>query len=129
MQTTVSMIGSNASSRPYTSLSCIQPSTPTSGENANASPTESAVACAPCGLCAASSTIVGLRRTTSSRPGELTAANARRTRSASTCFSSFAPTKASTAASAVTALRAWCSPCNGTNTSSYSPASPRSVSS
>ena len=40
-------------------------------------------ACAPCGLWAASSRIVGLRRITSSRPGEVTSANASLTRSAS----------------------------------------------
>ena len=73
------------------------------------------------GLCEASMIIVGLRLTTSSRPGEVTFANASRTRSASSAASppSLAtPAKASTAASAQAALPAWCAPNNGRKMSS-----------
>ena len=55
------MTGSNASRSRTTSLSFMQPSTPISGWNANASVTVAAVASAPCGLCAASTMTVGLR--------------------------------------------------------------------
>ena len=88
-----------------------------SGLNANESSSAAATACAPCGLWAASSTIVGLRRITSSRPGEVTSREGaadqllveRRGR----------PTKASTAASATAAFCAWWAPYSGRNTSSY----------
>ena len=56
-------------SRPRASLSAITAITPTSGLNAKASVIAAAVARAPCGLWAASSTTVGDRRTTSIRPG------------------------------------------------------------
>ena len=48
-----------------------------SGSNAKESSSAAAAASAPCGLWAASSTIVGLRRMTSSRPGEVTSAKRR----------------------------------------------------
>ena len=76
-----------------------------------------ASASAPCGLWAASTMIVGLRRTTSSRPGDVAVANPARTRSASS--GPTPPSSASTAARARTALCAWCSPNSGRNTSSY----------
>ena len=66
--------GSSSPRNPSTSLSAITPTTPTSGSNVNESRIASTSAAAPCGLCAASSRIVGPRRTTSSRPGEVTAA-------------------------------------------------------
>ncbi|CAM5512871.1 hypothetical protein SVIOM74S_06104 [Streptomyces violarus] len=83
--------------------------------NWKASPMASAAARAPAGLWAASSTTVGERRTTSSRPGEATAANALRTMSRSSCSARCAPTpkNASTVASATAALCAWCAPCSG----------------
>ena len=71
VQTTCASTGSKAPSRPSWSLSAITPRTPISGSNANESPIASTTASAPCGLWAASSTIVGLRRITSSRPGEV----------------------------------------------------------
>ena len=55
--------------------------------------------------------IVGLRRTTSSRPGDVAVANPARTRSASS--GPTPPSSASTAASARAALCAWCSPKSG----------------
>ena len=57
---------------PSTSLSAITATTPTSRRNANSSCSAATVAAIPCGLCAASSRIVGAVRTRSSRPGELT---------------------------------------------------------
>ena len=74
MTTTWVSAGSNASSSPRTSLSAITPITPTSGLRSKASSSVATTAAAPCGLCAASSSTVGDRRTTSSRPGTVTAA-------------------------------------------------------
>ena len=133
MTTTSASTGSKASSMPRTSLSAIAANTPTSRVKPKASPTASAVAAgagrvvrrvehAPSASC----------RTTSSRPGEVTPANAgphqvdverpalgvRRRRGTPR------PPPARTAA-----LCAWCAPCSGRKTSSYSPASPRSVTS
>ena len=71
-----SSIGSSASRMPSASLSASTPTTPTSRVKVNASCTASARTAAPAGLCAASTRTVGLRRTTSSRPGESTPANA-----------------------------------------------------
>ena len=72
VQTTWARCGSNAASTPSWSLSAITPITPiervrtrTSRRARRPRPR------APCGLWAASSTIVGLRRITSSRPGEV----------------------------------------------------------
>lgn len=95
-----------------------------------ASVTASAVTCAPAGLCAASRTTVGLRRTTSIRPGEVTEAKALRTVSRSSSRDCCAPTpkKASTAASATAALCAMWAPYSGRKMPSYSPPTPRSVS-
>ena len=106
VHTRCSRYGSKAASRPSWSLSSITPITPTSGLNENESSSAAAAASAPCGLCAASSRIVGLRRMISSRPGEVTSANAARTRSSS---SSPLP-NASTAASATAAFCAWWAP-------------------
>src|SRR4051794_3547751 len=126
VQTTVSMIGSKASRRPYTSLSFMQPRTPMSGWNWNASETVAAVAWAPCGLWAASTMMVGLVRTTSIRPGLVTFSNPAWSSSVVTRPSvcGLAPSRASTAATAVAALCAWYSPCRGMNSSSYSPPRP-----
>ena len=88
-------------------MSAITPITPMSGENWNESSSASATARAPWGLWAASSTIVGLRRMISSRPGEVTSANAAATSSAS---SGSLPVKASTAVSATAAFCAWWAP-------------------
>ena len=85
----------------------------------------STVAVIPAGLCAASTSTVGLVRTRSSRPGERTAANAARTVSCSIGpVAAPAPRNASTAASAVTAFCAWCAPNSGRKTSWYSPPRP-----
>src|SRR5690349_22009559 len=97
VQTTAASTGSSAASTPSWSLSPITPTTPMRGFSRNESSMASAVAAAPCGLCAASSRIVGLRRITSSRPGEVTSANASLTSSSS---SGSCPRNASTAASA-----------------------------
>ncbi len=115
MITTSAKIGSNASSSPRTFLSPLAPTTPISRLKSKASPTASAVTRAPAGLCAASSTTVGDRRTTSMRPGEETAAKALRTVSMSSGSARTAPTpkNASTAASATAALCAWWAPCSG----------------
>ena len=121
MQMRCSRCGSKASSTPSASLSPITPITPISGEKVKESSIAAAVAAAPWGLWAASSTIVGLRRMISSRPGEVTSAKAARTRSAS---SGSSPAKASTAASATAAFCAWCAPYSGRKTSSYRPRRP-----
>ena len=93
---------------PGTSLSRLAAKTPVRWVKVNASSIAAAVAAMPAGLCAASRMIVGLRLTTSSRPGELTMANASRTRSSSSAAaSSVTPANASTAASAQAALPAW----------------------
>ena len=115
VQITWARRGSSAASRPSASLSSITPTTPISGAKVNESSSAWARASAPWGLWAASSTIVGLRRTTSSRAGEVTPAKASRTRSAS---SGWSPAKASTAASARAAFWAWWAPWSGRKTSS-----------
>ncbi len=109
----------------------LAPTTPISRLKPNASVTASAAARAPPGLWAASSTTDGLRRTTSIRPGESTAAKAERITSMSSvrACSEPIPKNASTAASATAALCAWCAPYSGRKMSGYSPPSPRSVSS
>src|SRR5512144_2437823 len=125
VMTTSASTGSRASSTPRTSLSASIATTPTRRVNANASDNAAARAPAPAGLCAASSSTVGLERTTSSRPGDVTRAKAARTTSpSSSCRPP--PTNASTAARASVAFCAWCAPCSGRNTSSYPPVSPRS---
>lgn len=80
-----------------------------SREKPKASLTPSAVARAPCGLCAASRSTVGEERTISSHFGEATWANAVRTVSGSRvlAWSAPIPKKASTAARATAALCAW----------------------
>ncbi len=115
MTTTSAKTGSKASSSPRTFLSPLAPTTPMSRLNWKASPTASAATLAPAGLCAASRTTVGERRTTSIRPGEATEAKARRTVSTSSGSGRWAPTpkNASTAASATAALWAWWAPCSG----------------
>ena len=86
----------------------------------NASVIASIAAAIPAGLCAASTIVTGLRRTTSSRPGDVTDANASRTQvssngmgAAPATLSSPAPANASTAASAHAAFPAWCAPNSG----------------
>ena len=123
MITTWFMISSKTVSRPRASLSAITATTPISGVKPNASVIAAAAARAPCGLCAASSTTVGERRTTSSRPGNRTWANPSRTTSG---LSAFRPRKASTAASACAALAAWWAPCSGRKMSSTGPSAPLS---
>ncbi|CAM5676160.1 hypothetical protein SVIOM342S_07196 [Streptomyces violaceorubidus] len=83
MTTTSAKTGSKASRSPRTFLSPLAPTTPMRRLNWKASPTASAVTRAPAGLCAASRTTVGERRTTSIRPGEATEAKALRTVSTS----------------------------------------------
>ena len=68
---------------PCASLSPSTATTATRRRKSNASDSACTVAVMPCGLCAASSRIVGAERTASSRPGERTAANAARTSSTS----------------------------------------------
>ena len=68
---------------PRASLSARMAMTPTSRSKPKNSWTASASARAPAGLCAASTSTVGLRRTTSSRPGEVTPAKPASTRSMS----------------------------------------------
>ena len=73
----------------------------------NASVTAATLAAMPAGLWAESAITTGLRRTTSSRPGEVIAANASRTKSPlSAPASGPAPPNASTAASAQAAFAA-----------------------
>ncbi|CAM5446216.1 hypothetical protein STANM309S_03025 [Streptomyces tanashiensis] len=107
--TTSAKIGSKASRRPLASLSPLVETTPMSREKPKASLMPSAIARAPCGLCAASRRTVGEERTISRRPGEATWAKARRTVSMSRVLACSAPIpkKASTAASATAALCAW----------------------
>ena len=113
---------------PVTSLSASTATTATSRLKANSSCSGVTVAAMPCGLCAASSRIVGDVRTRSSRPGEVAAANPSRTTSGSSWrVLAPAPRNASTAASATAAFCAWWAPCSGMNTSSYTPPRPCSV--
>src|SRR5664280_1156248 len=114
--TTVCSTGSSAAKTPATSLSASMPTTPTSRSKANASTKVATSAAAPAGLCAASSTTVGLVRTVSSRPGDTTAAIPARTASSARSPRP-PPRKASTAASAPAALLAMCAPCSGRKTS------------
>ena len=120
MTTTSAKTGSKASSSPRTSLSPLAPTTPTSRLKPNASPTASAAARAPAGLCAASSTTVGAAAhdLQPARRGD------RRRRPCGRCRrragrACWAPTpkNASTAASATAALCAWWAPCSGRKTS------------
>ena len=74
---------------------------------AKASVIAAAAARAPCGLCAASSTTAGERRTSSNLPGKRTWANPSRTTSGCSALS---PRNASAAASAWAAFAAWCAP-------------------
>ena len=68
--TTCARCGSNAASTPsYVLVGHHADRRRSAGENAKESSSAAAAASAPCGLCAASSTIVGLRRMISSRPG------------------------------------------------------------
>src|SRR5690606_26488715 len=90
--------------------------TPTRRWKVNDSRTASAMAATPAGLWAASTSTVGLRRTTSRRPGEVTSAKAALTTSWSSGCSP-PPTNASTAAIARAALCAWNPPKTGRNTS------------
>src|SRR5579871_5965598 len=113
--TTMSVSSGSSSARmPGTSLSPLAANTPVRRAKLNASSTPATVAAIPAGLCAASMMMVGLRLTTSRRPGELAFANDSRTRSASSgAPSSETPANASTAASAQAALPAWCRPNSG----------------
>ena len=70
--TTSSSTVSSASSSSAASLSFITATTPTRRAKVNESWMASRRARAPAGLCAASTSTVGLRRTISSRPGEST---------------------------------------------------------
>ena len=111
VHTTWARCGSSATSRPSASLSPITPSTPISGSKVKESSRAAPTASAPWGLWAASSTTVGLRRTTSSRAGEVTSAKAARTSSASSAWASGPEAaNASTAASATAAFWAWWAP-------------------
>src|SRR5215468_10183965 len=124
--TTMSLsTGSSSPSTPATSLSSLTATTPISRAKLNDSVSAAMVAAIPAGLCPASTITVGLRRTTSSLPGELTLANPARTRSGSSAAElspgprvigpsdSETPAYASTAASAHAAFPAWCSPNSG----------------
>src|ERR1700761_4785606 len=123
--TTSDSTGSSSSRMPATSLSALIASTPTRRLKLNASFTAATVAAMPAGLWAASPITVGLRRSTSSRPGERRPAKAWRIRSTSSgarvpppsSALSVAPAKPSTAARAQAALDAWCSPNKGRNSS------------
>src|SRR5215831_8059686 len=106
--------GSSCSSIPVTSLSALTASTATRVPKPNASVTASTLTAMPAGLCAESTITTGLRRTTSSRPGAVMAANACRTRSPS---SGPVPAKASTAARAHAAFCAWYAPNSGSSRS------------
>ena len=90
---------------PGTSLSALTASTATRVPKPNASVTAAMLAAMPAGLCAESTITTGLRRTTSSRPGAVIAANACLTSSSSSRPGS--REKASTAARAQTAFCAW----------------------
>jgi hypothetical protein len=107
--------GSSSASMPGTSLSPLAANTPDRRPKVNASSIAATLAAIPAGLWAASMMMVGLRLTTSSRPGELTFANDSRTRSASSAApaSPETPANASTAANAHAALAAWCNPNSG----------------
>src|SRR5213078_3427545 len=77
--TTASTRGSSSSSMARASLSASTATTATSRWNANSSSSAATVAAMPCGLCAASSRIVGAVRTRSNRPGDVTSASPART--------------------------------------------------
>ena len=112
--------------RPATSLSAITPMTPIEWrEGELLLDGRAPLHVAPCGLCAASRTTVGDRRTISSRPGDVTSAKAACTTSGSSPPSSpLPPANASTAASAHAALCAWWAPYSGRKISSYVAAEP-----
>src|SRR6185437_6564661 len=76
-------VTTSSSSIPATSLSPLAAKTPVTWSKLNDSSIPATVAAMPAGLCAASMTMVGLRLMTSSRPGDVTFANASRTRSTS----------------------------------------------
>src|SRR5215472_17051255 len=81
--TRLEVTGSSSPSMPATSLSALTASTPIRVSKANASVTAAMLTAMPAGLCAESTIITGLRRTTSSRPGVVTARKASRPRSSS----------------------------------------------
>ena len=94
-----------------------------SSAGAKASVSAVTVAAIPAGSCAASTTTAGLRRTTSSLPGDDIIPNAERTSWSSSAAgspstASDAPANASTAARAQAALPAWWAPNRGRNSSS-----------
>ena len=84
VHTRCSRYGSKAASRPSWSLSAITPITPMSGRNEKESSSAAAAASAPCGLCAASSRIVGAAPDDlQAARASVTSANAARTTSSS----------------------------------------------
>src|SRR5689334_6808901 len=114
--------GSSWSRIAGTSLSSLTARMPIRPVKLNASVSASRLAAIPAGLCAESTMTVGLRRTTSSRPGEDICRNASLTRSSSSaCASSGSPpagpVNASAAARAQAALPAWYAPNSGRNRS------------
>src|ERR1700677_75816 len=107
--TTISLSSGSSSARmPATSLSLLTATTPVSRVKLNSSCIAATVTAMPPGLCAASMITVGLRRSTSSLPGDRTLPNPSRTRSVSRAAPSPSetPANASTAASAHAALLA-----------------------
>src|SRR5215472_521069 len=112
--TRLEVAGSSSPSMPATSLSALTASTAIRASKPNASVTAAMLTAMPAGLCAESTITTGLRRSTSSRPGAVIAANACLTSSSS---SGPAAEKASTAARAQTAFCAWCAPNNGSSRS------------
>ena len=110
---------------PSPSLSASTATTPTVVEKPNASGRVAASASTPCGLCAASTTIVGWSWITSSRPGDVAPAKPRATASASSAWAAGTrwkiSRKASVAASAIIAFWAWKSPWSATSASETAP--------
>src|SRR5215472_13388125 len=122
--TTCVTTGSSWSRMPATSLSSLTAMMAMRSVKVKASVSASTEAAMPPGLCAESTITTGLRLTTSSRPGELMVATARRTISGSravigSCSPFGDPTEsgvranASTAAIAHARLLAWCRPNSG----------------
>src|SRR5215469_1000980 len=122
--TTCVTTGSSWSRMPATSLSSLTAMMAIRSVKVNASVSASTEAAMPPGLCAESTITTGLRLTTSSRPGDLMVATARRTISGSraiigSCSPFGDPTEsgvranASTAAIAHARLLAWCRPNSG----------------